>query len=457
MYNEKGGIMGLLKKVFFYFILLFPLLSLSFFYNSYVTVGIILFLVIYFSLIFYYDRGKLNDLRYFIWYFLLVVIYFGLHHYNTFLFKSLTEIDYSVINELIQICKISSVVIIYYIIRWVNFDKESIDKIINFHVCFFCLSIILTNLFCISISSYGNHLIEANFLSWMTTDLSFEFLASKGYFMYANQISCILICLLIVVYHLVIKGRLKFYNLILVMFTLLLLGTRVANIGGILVFFILINIGLFFKEFKYVRLSLILVIIYCLILPFSPTINRNEIYHLFDSDIELVGDINFDKISYIEANYLEAMINPNFILNSYPYIDDPDFWFYIIHIDEGKRIDYRFLEISMIRRIVEVNDNKLDIFVGITNDRIQNVFNIERDFILQYYAYGLIGLVLFLGIYIGLLFKYVYNLINNFCLYNVYKLSLIVLFLGISYFSGNILSQISSFLLLLFYSSICYE
>ena len=108
-------------------------------------------------------------------------------------------------------------------------------------------------------------------------------------------------------------------------------------------------------------------------LPFSPTYSRSQIYNLFNinkfkilafSNVENITK-NLDKKTFIEENYKDLKINENFILNSYPYQYDIDFWYDILQLEENKRIDYRFLETKMIQRVVEINNNKLgNIYLG---------------------------------------------------------------------------------------------
>ena len=110
----------------------------------------------------------------------------------------------------------------------------------------------------------------------------------------------------------------------------------------------------------------------------------------------------------------------------------------------------------MVKRVVEINDNKKDIWLGITNDRIQNIFNIERDYVLQYYAFGVIGCILFLGIYVGLWILSIIKLIKKFNYFRTSIVASITLLLLIAYLTGNIFNQIAIFIPLLFLSSLTF-
>ena len=101
----------------------------------------------------------------------------------------------------------------------------------------------------------------------------------------------------------------------------------------------------------------------------------------------------------------------------------------------------------MIKRVVEVNGNSNSRWFGISYIRVQNIFNIERDFILQYYTIGIIGLVLFIFIpFIAsiimcgcVILKKSKDLLN---IENMLLIASVILILGIAYFSGNIIDSL---------------
>ena len=111
------------------------------------------------------------------------------------------------------------------------------------------------------------------------------------------------------------------------------------------------------------------------------------------------------------------------------------------------RVNYRFVEQSMIKRVFEINNNKYDKYFGITNTRLQNIFNIERDFVVQYYALGIIGTILILFPYLILLVFYIYKVLKSKLKYltiiNLLAFISIIMAFGISYFSGNLLNSLS--------------
>ena len=443
-----------LDKLVFIFLITYPIFDLIFFYNSFTTI-IRMFIVIFFTIwLLVINKDFQKKFKWILVYFVILLIYAIFHHINALNFKSLMpgNFYYLKLKELLYLFKYSIPLLFMYFLYYLKLDKKYYFKILKFWIIFISGSIIITNLFKISLGSYSNEIIKGNIFNWFNTNLTYYDLASKGLFMYANQISCILVCLIPIIYHLFTNKKIKLYYLVILMISLLMLGTRVANIGGIIALFLSITIYLFFViikkekfEFKSLLYSLIVIIISALILPFSPTMNR---YKIFNYILEVNSKVYYAtseqqiKIDYIRKNYQEKQIYPLFILERYPYQYDPDFWYDIMQLDYSYRANYRYLEISMLERVKKINNNKWDDWLGITNVRVQNIFNVERDFLLQYYCFGIIGSIILLLVYILILFKNIFNFIKSFCYKNAIMVLITSLFLLISYFTGNILSQL---------------
>ena len=136
-----------------------------------------------------------------------------------------------------------------------------------------------------------------------------------------------------------------------------------------------------------------------------------------------------------------------FIDNYYPYDQDQEFWDNLVNSNIDFK-DSRLIELKIAQRLVELSDNKLYKFVGIGYYKIISVCNIERDYVMQYYSVGILGLVIFIGfyfiIYIKMLFKLFINLDKKFNYLNIMLLSGIGINLIVAYLSGNILNALSS-------------
>lgn len=159
-------------------------------------------------------------------------------------------------------------------------------------------------------------------------------------------------------------------------------------------------------------------------------------------------------IEYIEKNYHNLQVNEQFITKSYPYKYDPEFWVEIINLPVVERLDWRNLEQRMLQRVMDINNNPTDKLLGITFARTQNIFNLERDFLSQYYSMGVLGVIVFLGPYVILpivcfiimikKFKEKFNVLNT-------SLCFSILFtLGVSYYSGNVIDGLTVTIILAF-------
>lgn len=461
-----------IRKLLMLFMITYPIFDIKYFYNSVTTLIRIIIVFILFLSVIYFKKESRKKLKWLILYYGLVGIYTIFHHLNALKFHSLVpgNFNYSLFKECLQLLKLTMPVTFLYTLYYFKLKKEDYFKVIKSWVIIISGSIIVLNILKLSYGSYNDEIILGNIFVWFTNhDLLYSDLASKGLFMYANQISMIMLILLPVIYYLYLKENknIDYLLIVIILISALMLGTRISSYGIVILLFLLLCLYMFFsiiiKEFKFdykiLMKTLILIVIYSLILPLSPAINRKNTYDnisdLSSNKIELVtnnhvGISEIDKIDYIENNYESKRIYKHFILQSYPYQYDPDFWYSILEKPVQQRIDYRFLEISMVKRVIEVNNNPSDKLWGITNTRIQNIFNIERDFILQYYAFGIIGMLLFLGIY-GYLFIILFKQwLKKFNYINSISLLTLFLYLLASYASGNILNHLSTNLIFTF-------
>lgn len=458
------------KRLLLILLCIYPVFSLKIFYNNYATLIQIVFIAIFLLWTFFVNKESRKNIKYLIIYTIFLLIYGIFHHLNALDFHSLVpgNFNYNYLDEILYLVKMSIPVFFIYLMYYSNLEKEDYRKVIKSWIIIIGGSIIITNILGISLSSYNNEVIKGSIFSWFSNNYIYNELASKGFFMYANQIACLLVVLIPLTAYFFFEDKLNILYMAIIMLAALMLGTRVSNLGSIMVFIASILAYMFFgilkkEKLQWKKLGLcgIIVIIYASILPFSPTFSRYEVYdYLMPKSIKgLVAsttDTYISDIEYIKNHYEEKLINENFILNSYPYEYDPEFWLGILNEPINKRADYRYLEISMVKRVVEINDNKNDIWLGITNDRIQNIFNIERDYVLQYYAFGIIGCILFLGIYIILWILSIVKLIKKFNYFKTSIVASITLLLLIAYLTGNIFSQIAIFIPLLFLSSITF-
>ncbi len=509
---------NIINKILIIFLIIQPIFDIKIFYNSISTLIRVIIISALFA--YYFFTSKNKNKYYLLIYPLLLVVYFIFHHINASSFNSLVpgDFNYSILKEALYFVKMISPFLLIYCLYKSKISSYDIIRIMKYLCIIISLLIIVSNLLGFSYGNYSDVKIKANFFEWFNPTSSYTYmdLASKGLFEFGNQIGAILIMFLpFMIYSYIQHVNLKNWTIVLFnVFALILLCTRVSVFGIVIVFvytiFAFVFIGLIKKQSckikKYIPIGIIL-LIYSLLLPINPMFNRlneratvienfgknstdsyneQEIINSVSEDVDLniknessvdlntplppensatSNNTSYDyMINFIEENYEPKQLNEQFLFINYPYKYDPEFWYNFLQNDISLTTDYRYIETSIIKRVVEINNNPMDIFFGITNVRLQNIFNIERDFVVQYYALGIIGTILVFAPYFILLGIFVYkyfiflhkqglfanadtNLNNkkfkNLNIINLLAAITIVFLFGIAYMSGNLLNSLS--------------
>ena len=372
-----------------------------------------------------------------------------------------------------------SPITLIYSLYYQKIDWKNYLLVLKMWVILIGGSIIITNIFKISLSSYSDLTIAKNIFEW-NVDNYYQQTASKGFFMYANQEAVVMIMLLLLfIYDFLYKNKKSVVYIAILMISMLMLGTRVSSVGGFLTLicaYIFYIIYCFYKKEKFNIKSLYLLIpifIWGFILPISPYANRNiELTNVQKADETKTEDIMKDEnVNMIESsnitelpkeedniNYVYTNYNPNylpkvFFEQYYPITYDSEFWANFVKNTPIENMNYRLIEESIIKRVIKINDDKLDILFGISNSRIQNIVNIERDFVLHYYAFGVIGSLILLLIYIIMLVYSVYSFFKNQTYYLFIITTSILLFIFSAYLTGNIINSMNAIIPFSFISS----
>ncbi len=455
----------MLVNYVFIFYILSLFLDMHFFYNSISTLIRVIIISFLFLIIFLFYANK-KEKRLLIAYFLALLLYLIIHLINVNNFQVVNIKPINNLNEILYFVKMSMNVFLIFILYKLEMDKSKFYNLIFLSSFLISFIIIITNLFKIGYTSYDFVRPLSNIFDWFTKSVSFLTASTKGYFHLTNQISAILILYLPLML-ISLKEKItmpKIINIMLVIISLFMLGTRVSSyspfiiIGiSLIIYFIM---AIIYKNFKisYV-LSLVLFFILSLSLyNVCPLLSRNSYYEsLFsekekgknEEEFKRLDKENKKELSNEEfKKYLGYFnIDSDFYNNYYPLENDREF--YENYLTLGIKInDTRFLERKIIERVEELNNNKNDILWGIGYDRVMHIFNIEADYIMQYYALGLVGVIILLGVNILLLiwasFKFLFNLKRYFNYENVILIFSALYFLLSAYFTGNILNAIST-------------
>lgn len=488
---EQKKINNFVNKFLIIFLVIQPIFDIKIFYNS--TSTLIRVVIIFTIFMYYFFTSKNKKKYFFLIYPCILGIYFAFHHLNALNFNSLVpgKFNYSIIKELLYFAKMVTPYLLIYSLYKSKIEKEKILKIIQIIVLIITLTIIVTNLLGISYGNYSDIRIKANFLKWFEKENTYTYmdLASKGIFEYGNQIGAILAMFLPFAIYKAVEKKvfINVFTVICNVFALILLCTRVSILSVFIVitytFFVFTFIAIIQGKrfaFKAYAPIFVVLILHSVLLPINPMFNRlnerEQVIEAFNEEQKYaekeesageglnLGQENIQEveqleklepikketnfmIQYIEENYEKKKLHKQFLFENYPYIYDYEFWYNFLQKDISLTTDYRYIETEMIKRVVEINNNKWDKLFGITNTRLQNIFNIEKDFVVQYYALGIIGLILIFLPYLLILTKFVYETIckklKNLDEVKVLAGITIMFIFCISYFSGNMLNSLS--------------
>ncbi len=289
-----------LIKLLMFFLMLQPVLDIyilfeptvvSFFHFSPTTIIRILFVgLLLLMLGFTLKYSK----KYFLMlgYIFLVVLYAIFHHLNAMQFQSNVpgNFGYSFTSEIFYIIRMLLPLIMIIISYHVKFSEKRMQTVIQTLILLISGSIVITNLFSISLASYTKTSIAANIFTWFTDQYekyNYLQLASRGFFVSANRISALELLLTPIWLFFFIKKPTK-KNIVITIIhiiAMLMLGTKVATLGIILLlilsFLIYCYCCFIQKEFEFSKKILysfiMFVIIWSSIFPLSPAMNRNNI------------------------------------------------------------------------------------------------------------------------------------------------------------------------------------
>lgn len=459
-----------IKYLTLFLMVILPILDTTFFFSRVTTLAEILIILLIMLLTIIKNKESRKKFIYILIYYFICLIYLIINYYRAADFDSLfpNDFNYNFYNELTTIIKLSMPATLLFLLKYQNISKKEYFNIIIYWTLMFSGTIIITNIFKIGLSSYGMGTINYNIFEWYKNPY-YLYSASKGFFNYANQQSCILLMLLVMQVYLFFEGNKKsIIYIIMLALSMLILGTRISSLGGLLV---LVFLAIFYFGYKLItkqKQSLINLLIFipiimwgCLV-TISPYANRNnELYTepIYNKQVieEETSSSETKKNEeqenmqqYVDENHNPDRLPEMFFKTYYSYDYDPEFWYNFVKKTNINDVNYRMIEINIIKRVKEINKNNLDNYFGISNSRIQNIVNIERDWILHYYAYGIIGSIILLIVYPILLFITLKKIIKEKRIIDTFIFFVICLFILCSYLSGNILNYIITIIPLIY-------
>lgn len=453
---------NILKYAILAYFMVSPIFDTVFLYShvtSAIRVGLLLIFAFATFVLYEDSRKKAGWLLVF---YAIVGLYSGISYvHSRGFFTYLPDLEYSLLGEAMTLAKLSMPFTILFILKYQKIVKKEFWAVIIFWVIAISGSVVVCNLCGYSLSSYTNEFTSYNIFSW-GQGLSVNDIATKAFFSYANQVSIVSLVLLPLVFY---GGRCSakkgiFFDglLFVVSLAMLMLGTRLSTYGGLLVLISLLvfTVGYSFvyrKEYwKSLLVPLGVTVLWVVILPIAPCNSRmQEIENAkggagyVDSsaaaseevDVDMTsGDLDED-LQYIEANINHAIVGRQFYIDFYPYKYDMSFWREFVEYQKENYVDYRDLEMRIANRLFEVDGRFTDVLFGISNSRMQSVTNVERDFVLQYFSFGLAGCAIVFSFYGYVLFAAAKKAWMTRGFWDMMIFGCALLFLVGSYMTGN--------------------
>jgi len=490
-----------LKRVFLAFILLQPFLDVYFFYvpplstlfSFSISTIIRLILILVVAVMFVIsERFSRRDWLIFT-YIGALAIYFVLHVWNASHFISVNpnNFHFSLVGEAFYVLRMLVPLFTLFVTNRLDFTESTITKVIQILVGLISGSIVITNLFGFALASYGGGWITGSIFTWFSSAVggSYYGLASKGFFYFANAISAVEILLTPLILYVVFK-RLNWLNGILAFSQLLamfMLGTKTSTYGfigmaGLFVIAYLTHTLLLKNvKFEWSHLAIIaaLLVVATALVPISPNSNRANFDVSVQTtrketekqakiktlekrlDAQLVGKTAAERkpilVKYIKKNWSRYSLNKKFVFESYSYKNDPEFWFGVMRWPIAERLNYRQVEQAMLDHVKAYNHNPLDAWFGITYTRMNNIFNLEQDFVSQWYSMGYLGVLLLLMPYVFVGVYGVYAWLRYAAVRQFYVSALllgVVAMVGASVYSGNVMDFLTDTILLGFFEGV---
>lgn len=364
-------------------------------------------------------------------YLVMIGVYFALHHMNALEFQSLVPSDfgYSMLGEAFYVIRMCIPIAVMYYIYNSKFGRKEFNLCVLGVAIFVSGLSIITNIFKVAIASYSEQTISGNIFDWFFNQGAYYHnqLASKGWF-YVSIVSMVLVLLLPYMFYLYIDTkRVRYLGVgILQGIALFMFGTKATSYSVVIVLILMCVLYLFSaiikREYKF-NLKVVAVLFAVSlgsigVLQYSPAAARMSFDENYKEDIdkeeeedikeEIYKKYDFENeeeiILFFDNNYNSLSINEEILTKKYPYKYDLVFWYdFFVSTVPSQRMQNRIVQEAVLQRVQEVNDNDLDKYLGIGYTRTSNIYNLEKDFVYQYYSMGYIGAVLLVGPYILIL------------------------------------------------------
>lgn len=380
--------------------------------------------------------------------------------------------NFSWLGEIFYLARLSILLLMLCVSGRINLNKKQFEALIYSLIFLISGVIVSLNLIGKSLGSYTHQFTSITIFNWRFDPSQNSFLrsATKGVFMYANQVSSILVFLLplAISYYFKKPTMIKFMAIFMTVLAGLMLGTRVAAIGLIIIVLISLASYVVFNRDRVKKMTWwlsTLVVGWALSFGMSPVIMRqyanndnkdpqdSHTRQIIKNLAEVEKTNNRDLLAeFIGNNYKAMSISHETITINYSYKKDPVFWASIFKEPLECRIDNRCIQDKIAGRIASKDVTKQSFGMSIAlkmfgtgYTRADSLFPIEKDFLSHYRNLGFCGMFIFTAIYIVLLGLAMANFV---CVKKDQRLeaTLITVSIGmlvvVAYMSGNTLDSL---------------
>ena len=451
---DKRKIFKIIVMIYF---MISPVFDVIYFYNHLTTLFRVSCLLIFVTITVTLYKESRKTLLFLVAYYLSLLGYLVVSYFHSKGFYSIApNVSFNLLSEAMTLLKLSMPFTILFVLKYQDFDRKDFFRVVNVWIILIGGSIVLLNICGLSLASYTGEFTNYSIFSWRK-GMDMRLTATKGLFAYTNQEVAILLMLLVLAIYEFIKIDKKSIILIsIVSLSLIMLGSRISTYGGlaVLVFVILLYLGYNLAFKKKISKSVLwltpIVIFWIVILPISPNSFRvqeieNATKNKESNDQRILSDSDEDLKFKEELEFIDNSINKNligeqFYRDFYPYQYDTEFWKDVVAKQNEMKLDYRKIETMIVQRVWEIDGRKTNILFGISNSRIQSMMNVERDFVLHFYAFGIIGGLIALLFYLFALGHLTLVSIREKSFMNLTIALCFCLFVISAFLSGNILN-----------------
>ena len=401
-------------------------------------------------------------------YLFLISIYIILHynHIITFDKNIFQKANFNFITETFYICRVYLLPLALLFVLMNNrdiFDKTFYFRIIKIVIFIISGSIVILDILKISYISYSDthNFVVNNLFDYFLYQGDFRLLSARVWFDSANELSAIMFMLFpINIYLLYKEGNKNNWMLFIVQFiAMILLGTRTSAVGSVLVvatsfivYLILILFGknemnvIFLKRFSIISL---ICITFFTISPFMISRLNEGKADFSVRNVEAYSELSVERdkstLSKLFEKYKDEYLINELFLKLYPFENDIDFWIKIASRNKVLNNNSRIMKTDIIRRIKERNNNTMDTYLGM--GYTLNMMDLERDYVYQYYLFGIIGVILLMSpyfvIFIYICIKCFKYFKKNFNFETILCLMGPLLGMLIAYYSGHVFGWVS--------------